>query len=420
MNERTKIAVAGATGRLGRHIVEVVEERGYKAMPMSRTNGVDVVTGDGLAEALAGVETVIDAASHPTPEEGPATEFFVASSRNLQQLGAEAGVKRLVVVSIIGIDDFTAGFLAAKKVHEREVLAGPLPVRILRAAQFHEFVEPLLQWMRQENGVRYVPNMQTQLVAARTVAEALVDMAADAESSGPSTPPFPEARRPPGRDARRRRRSARGASRRVGADPGVHRPLRSGRRGLRERRAAPRPRCDARRPDLRGMARRRGTDVTTPPQLTRSVRAPPAEGDARVVRRRVPSPRVRSSYRRNPVPEEDAMKYLLQIYPDMGLEEFARLPADEQEAIVDEYLAVHASPGVVGGAQLQPVDTATTVRVQSGEMLLTDGPFMDAKEHVGGFLLVEAEDLDGALDIAARIPAARMGGAVEVRPLVER
>ena len=114
------------------------------------------------------------------------------------------------------------------------------------------------------------------------------------------------------------------------------------------------------------------------------------------------------------------MKYLLQIYPDMGPEEFARLPTDEQEAIVDEYLAVHASPGVVGGAQLQPVDTATTVRVQSGEMLLTDGPFMDAKEHVGGFLLVEADDLDGALEIAARIPAARMGGAVEVRPLVER
>jgi len=114
------------------------------------------------------------------------------------------------------------------------------------------------------------------------------------------------------------------------------------------------------------------------------------------------------------------MKYLLQIYPDMGLEEFARLSADEQEAIVDEYLAVHASPGVVGGAQLQPVDTATTVRVKSGEMLLTDGPFMDAKEHVGGFLLVEADDLDGALDIAARIPAARMGGAVEVRPVVER
>jgi hypothetical protein len=118
--------------------------------------------------------------------------------------------------------------------------------------------------------------------------------------------------------------------------------------------------------------------------------------------------------------EEDAMKYLLQIYPNYDPEEFARLAEDERDAIVDEFLAVARAPGVVGGAQLQPVDTATTVRVADGETLLTDGPFMDAKEHVGGFLLVEADDLDGALDLAARIPAARMGGAVEVRPLVER
>jgi hypothetical protein len=114
------------------------------------------------------------------------------------------------------------------------------------------------------------------------------------------------------------------------------------------------------------------------------------------------------------------MKYLLQIYSDTGPEEFSRLSADEQEAIVGEYLAVRQSRGVVAGEQLQPVETATTVRVQGGETLLTDGPFMDAKEHLGGFLLVEADDLDAALDLAARIPAARMGGAVEVRPLVER
>jgi hypothetical protein len=69
---------------------------------------------------------------------------------------------------------------------------------------------------------------------------------------------------------------------------------------------------------------------------------------------------------------------------------------------------------------LQPVETATTVRVQNGETLFTDGPFVDAKEHLGGYLLVDADDLDGALEIAARIPAARMGGAIEVRPLVER
>ena len=75
---------------------------------------------------------------------------------------------------------------------------------------------------------------------------------------------------------------------------------------------------------------------------------------------------------------------------------------------------------MVGGERLQPVETATTVRVRNGEALLTDGPFVDAKEHVGGFILVEVDDLDAALEIAARIPAARMGGAVEVRPLVEQ
>ena len=114
------------------------------------------------------------------------------------------------------------------------------------------------------------------------------------------------------------------------------------------------------------------------------------------------------------------MKYLLQIYSDALREGFERLPAHEQEAIVGEYLAIRQSPAVIGGEQLQSVETATTVRVQNGETLLTDGPFVDAKEHLGGYMLVEADDLDAALEIAARIPAARMGGAVEVRPLVER
>jgi hypothetical protein len=112
------------------------------------------------------------------------------------------------------------------------------------------------------------------------------------------------------------------------------------------------------------------------------------------------------------------MKYILQIYPAMG--ELEGMSEDEQNALVREYLAIGESPAVIGGEQLQPVETATTVRVQSGQTLLTDGPFVDAKEHLGGFFLVEAEDLDGALEIAARIPAARMGGAIEVRPLVER
>jgi hypothetical protein len=121
-----------------------------------------------------------------------------------------------------------------------------------------------------------------------------------------------------------------------------------------------------------------------------------------------------------PPAKEDGMKYLLQIYSDDAREEFEQLSADEQQAILAEYLAIGQSPEVVGGNQLQPAETATTVRVQDGETLLTDGPFLDAKEHLGGYVLVEADDLDVALELAARIPAARMGGAIEVRPVVER
>jgi hypothetical protein len=114
------------------------------------------------------------------------------------------------------------------------------------------------------------------------------------------------------------------------------------------------------------------------------------------------------------------VKYLLQIYSGGALGEFERLSEDEQNAVVGEYLAIRQSPAVIGGEQLQPVETATTVRVQNGETLLTDGPFVEAKEHLGGYYVVDADDLDAALAIAARIPAARMGGAIEVRPLVER
>jgi hypothetical protein len=114
------------------------------------------------------------------------------------------------------------------------------------------------------------------------------------------------------------------------------------------------------------------------------------------------------------------MKYALLIYSNDAREAFDRLPENEQQAILGEYLAIRQSPGVYGGEQLQPVETATTVRVQNGRTLTTDGPFPEMKEFFGGFYLLEAENLDSALAIAARIPAARMGGAVEVRPIVER
>jgi uncharacterized protein YbjT (DUF2867 family) len=176
MQERRKIAVAGATGRVGRHTVEVLEAAGHDVVPMSRSTGVDVVTGEGLSEALAGAECIVDAASWPTPEQKPATEFFIAAARNLQEAGERAGVQRIVVVSIIGADRFTTGYIASKVPHEEAMQSGPIPVSILRAAQFHEFVPPFLERGRQGD-VIYVPQMRTQLVAARTVAEALADLA---------------------------------------------------------------------------------------------------------------------------------------------------------------------------------------------------------------------------------------------------
>jgi uncharacterized protein YbjT (DUF2867 family) len=177
-----KIAVAGATGRVGRHVVDVVKAAGHDVVPMSRASGVDVVTGNGLGEALAGVECVIDAATGPSPEQDAATEFFTAAARNLHEAGERAGVRRMVEVSIIGCDRFTGGYGAAKVAHERAMLSGPIPVRVLRAAQFHEFVTQLVEWGTQGD-VSYVQKMRTQPVAARTVAEALVDLATSPESA---------------------------------------------------------------------------------------------------------------------------------------------------------------------------------------------------------------------------------------------
>ena len=111
------------------------------------------------------------------------------------------------------------------------------------------------------------------------------------------------------------------------------------------------------------------------------------------------------------------MKYVLLIHSNEN--GWSELSEDEQQAIYGEYVAVSEADGVYGGAQLQPVSTATTVRVQDGRTLATDGPFAETKEALGGFFLFEADNLDDAIELAARIPAARTGGGVEVRPLVE-
>jgi hypothetical protein len=111
------------------------------------------------------------------------------------------------------------------------------------------------------------------------------------------------------------------------------------------------------------------------------------------------------------------VKYVLLIHS--AEDSWNQLSEDEQKAVYGEYAAVSGTDGVYGGAQLQPVSTATTVRVQDGRTLTTDGPFAETKEALGGFFLFEADNLDDAIELAARIPAARTGGGVEVRPLVE-
>jgi hypothetical protein len=127
----------------------------------------------------------------PITRRGGGHEFFTAAARNLQELGERAGVQRIVVVSIIGIDRFTGGYQAAKIVQERTHLSGPIPARILRAAQFHEFVPELINWGR--NGeVAYLPKMRTQLVAARTVARALAELATNDADSATETNSIPE------------------------------------------------------------------------------------------------------------------------------------------------------------------------------------------------------------------------------------
>jgi hypothetical protein len=118
------------------------------------------------------------------------------------------------------------------------------------------------------------------------------------------------------------------------------------------------------------------------------------------------------------------MKYLMLIHQGdtptpRDPEAWSRLSEDEQKAVFADYQAINQTPGVTPGLGLEPPETATTVRVQDGRTLTTDGPFVAVKEALGGYFVFEADDLDAAIEVAARVPAARLGGAVEVRPVTE-
>jgi uncharacterized protein YbjT (DUF2867 family) len=170
----------------------VLKESRHEVVPMSRSTCVDVFTGKGLAEALSGVECIIDAAGGvphgmddaAAQDKEAAAAFFTTAARNMQQAGERAGVRLAVLVSIIGIDKLTTGHPAAKREHERAWLDGPIPVRILRSDMFPELVSQMMEWGRQGDVV-YLPKMRVQPVAPRNVAEVLVQLATAGDNGPP-------------------------------------------------------------------------------------------------------------------------------------------------------------------------------------------------------------------------------------------
>ncbi len=170
-----KVAVAGGTGVVGHLVVEALRGNGHEAVALARSTGVELVSGKGLAGALAGTDAVIDVSNIATTRGPVAAEFFEATARNLTRAGAEAGVRHVVALSIIGVDRVPFGYYRGK-LRQEEVLAGsPVPVTILRAAQFHEF--PVQYLARSSRGLVVVPKWRAQPVAAREVAAELAALA---------------------------------------------------------------------------------------------------------------------------------------------------------------------------------------------------------------------------------------------------
>jgi hypothetical protein len=145
---------------------------------------------------------------------------------------------------------------------------------------------------------------------------------------------------------------------------------------------------------------------------------PKQTGDGKIsgVDRSIPRLAVRLTATDPAKDEEVAMQYVMLIYQGDALERQAALPEEEQKQVNADYQGINQTPGVTPGLPMGLPQNATTVRVEGGKTLTTDGPFVGMKETVGGWFILEADDLDAAIEVAARVPAARYGGAVEIRP----
>ncbi|HEX4344000.1 MAG TPA: hypothetical protein VHZ31_00415 [Solirubrobacteraceae bacterium] len=176
-----RIAIAGATGLVGRELTTLARAAGHDVVELSRSQGIDLVAGGGIEEALTGVEAVVDVTNAPTTERDGATEFFATVGERLGGAATRAGVARTVVLSIVGVDRTPDdGYFVAKLAHERSTQAHAPGPRVLRAAQFHEFAGQSLEWGR-DGDASAISDMTIQPVAMTVVAQALLDMATDAD-----------------------------------------------------------------------------------------------------------------------------------------------------------------------------------------------------------------------------------------------
>lgn len=170
-----RIAVAGGTGTVGRHVVAAAERRGHDVTVLARSRGADVTTGSGLGAVVRGADAVIDVTNTVTLSAGAARAFFETASRNLLAAEASAGVGHHIALSIVGIDGIDASYYAGKLAQERVVRAAPVPHTIARTAQFHEFAGQLLAGMK--GPIAVLPKTLMRPVAAREVGEHLVTVA---------------------------------------------------------------------------------------------------------------------------------------------------------------------------------------------------------------------------------------------------
>ncbi|MGC0313770.1 SDR family oxidoreductase [Kitasatospora acidiphila] len=174
-----RIAVAGATGNIGARTAAALERDGHEVVRISRALGVDLVTGEGLDTALAGVTAVVDAISPPVLDHDETVAYLGAATRNLLAAGERAGVRHQVLLSIAGMDRIGGGgnaHYAGKREQERLVAAGPLPWTIVPATQFHDFAELVVSWTERD-GAALVPPLLVQPVAPDDVAAILAELA---------------------------------------------------------------------------------------------------------------------------------------------------------------------------------------------------------------------------------------------------